>query len=371
MSIFRNASSNECYKTQVLMQVSNATILPQAGQILILKTKPERIQGPMNPGEFDYAGYLANQGILYRCFIKDGEYKILNSTKAPNLMLISLRLRNRLWDKIESIDPLNPNLGVLYALSLGSKELLTAEIKDAYATTGVMHVLVVSGQHVALIWVVLSYMFNWVKNIRGGKFIQFFLISGIIWFYCLMTGMTASIVRSAIMFTIVSLGKTILKESSIYNTLAVSAFIILLFRPLWLSDAGFQLSYIAVISIVFFQPGISNLLRPRNWLLKNMWEICTVSIAAQIGTLPLTLFYFNRFPPWFILSNLAVIPLVTVIMTIFIVMIFFLLIPSAFALILKVMLLLIGLMNLSVNIIEQLPSPDLDMVYLTEMAVVQ
>jgi competence protein ComEC len=366
MKIFQYSCPDEYYKTQVSIPVSASLILPRAGQTIIMKTKPEKIRAPMNPGEFDYAEYLKNANILYRCYVKEKEWSILDIPIKFSLGLFTLKLRDILWNRIESLEPANKNLGVLYAISLGSKDLLTPDIRESYAVTGVMHVLVVSGQHVALIWVVLSYIFMWMKNIPAGKFIQFFLIAGLIWFYSLMTGMTASIVRSAIMFTLVSLGKIIQKESSIYNSLAVSAFSILLFRPQWLTDAGFQLSYIAVLSIVFFQPRIIALMTLRNWVSIKIWEITSVSIAAQLGTLPLTLFYFNRFPPWFIISNLVVIPLVTVIMVVFIVMLFFLMIPIMFSVILKLLLSLIAVMNLLVSQIERLPAPPMDAIYLSD-----
>jgi len=365
MSIFLDSIAEEYIKAQVLMQVKNSFVIPQAGQLIVLKTKPEKIQAPMNPGEFDYAAYLENMGILYRCFVKDGEWKTLAHPKKLTLKFLTLKMKNQLWEKIENLEGGNRNLGVLYAISLGSKDLLTSEIRESYIVTGTMHVLVVSGQHIALIWMVLSYIFYWVKELRWGKFIQFFLIIGLIWFYAMMTGMTASVVRASAMFTLVSLGKIIQKETSIYNSLCVSAFILLLISPQWLADPGFQLSYIAVLSIVFFQPKILFLWTPPSWLLQKIWEITSVSIAAQIGTLPLTLFYFNRFPPWFILSNILVIPLVTIIMILFITMLIFLMIPLVFSIILKVILFLIGVMNASLMFIEGLPSPMMDNIYIT------
>jgi len=251
-------------------------------------------------------------------------------------------------------------------LSLGSKDMLSPEIKESYSVTGVMHVLVVSGQHIAFIWMVLSYLFTWLKDIRGGKVMQFIIICGLIWFYTFMTGVTASVVRASAMFTLVSLGKLISKESSIYNSLCISAFIGLIINPQWISDAGFQLSYLAVFSIVFFQDKVAAIWKPKLWINQKIWEIASVSIAAQIGTLPLTLFYFNRFPPWFIISNVIVIPLVTLIMILFIIMLIFWVIPFLFSIILKIILFLIEIMNISLHYIEKLPSPSMDMIYLSE-----
>ena len=366
MLIYSDFFSDPGFKLQAIMQTDSLNTIPECGQMVVFKSRLERIREPLNPGEFNYAAYLVNRGILYRSFIKAGEWKVINSLHRFSLNTEALRLRKMLWSKIENQEKYNNNLGVLYAIALGSKDLLTPEIREDYAVTGAMHVLVVSGQHVALIWMVLSYIFFWMKNLPGGKFIQFFLVMGLIWFYALMTGMTASIIRSAGMFTLVSLGKVIQKESSVYNSLALSAFFGLLVNPQWLTDAGFQLSYIAVLSIVFFQPRITFLWAPSNWFIKKLWDISSVSIAAQIGTLPLTLYYFNRFPPWFIISNLIVIPLVTVIMIVFIILLIFLIIPFVFSFVLKILLFLIGVMNSSLHIIRMLPSPGMENIYLSD-----
>jgi len=352
-------------RVQVIIRTEKRFDIPLPGQILVLKTKPEKIPCPQNPGEFNYAKYLESLEIRYRCFVKENEWKLLADPGKLSVNLLALKAKKKLWEKIENLETDNNNLGVLYALSLGSKDLLTPEIRESYSSTGAMHVLVVSGQHIALIWMVLSYIFIWLKDIKGGKYIQFFLITGLIWFYTFMTGVTASVVRASGMFTLVSLGKIIQKESSIYNSLSVSAFFLLLFNPQWLSDPGFQLSYLAVLSIVFFQPRISELWKPRLWLTEKVWEIASVSIAAQIGTLPLTLFYFNRFPPWFIISNIVVIPLVTLIMILFIIMLIFWAVPFIFSIFLKVILFLIEVMNTSLRFIEGLPSPGMDMIYLS------
>ncbi len=369
MFLFPDSSSLEGLKAQCFMRIGENDNLPEAGEYIIVKSIPEKIPGPMNPGEFDYASYLGSKDIFYRCFIKEGEWSKLPGKKHKSFRNLTLRIKKYLWDRIEKQEPGNKNLGVLYALGLGSKELLIPETREAYAASGAMHVLAVSGLHVGLIWLVLSYIFSWARKLPAGKLLQFLLIAVLVWIYAMVTGMSASVVRSAGMFTLVSLGKIIQKESSVYNSLCVSAFFGLLVNPQWIFDAGFQLSYAAVLSIVFFQPRILILFNPSSWLLKKAWDITAVSIAAQFGTLPLSLYYFNRFPPWFIISNLVVIPLITFIMLVFILMILSLAIPLIFAICLKILLFLIGLMTASVKYIETLPSPGMDSIYLSGIQV--
>lgn len=343
---------------------------PGPGKKIICCTRLDKINGPENPGEFDYAGYLRNNGIIYRCFVRKGEWAILPGSEVLSLQILATNLRINLWEKIERSGDGNENLGVLYAIALGSKELLTREIRETYASTGAMHVLVVSGQHIAMLWMVLQYLFFWLGNSRGGNIARFAIICGLIWFYALMTGMTASVIRSAGMFSLVSLGKVIRKESTIYNSLCLSAFFGLFIHPRWIGDAGFQLSYFAVFGIVFFQPRIRAIWFPRTWIIRQVWEISSVSIAAQAGTLPLSLFYFHRFPPWFLISNVIVIPLVTLIMILFIIFLLFITVPVVFTILLKLLLFLIGIMNTSLRGLAELPSLGMEKIFFSDIQMI-
>ena len=189
------------------------------------------------------------------------------------------------------------------------------EVKQAYATAGAMHVLAVSGLHVGIIFLILNTLLSIFDTSKKGRVVKAIILLIGLWSYALITGLSPSVLRAATMFSFVIMGTVLNRKSSIYNTLAASAFFLLLINPKLLFEVGFQLSYIAVIGIVYLQPLIYKRIYTRWWLLDKIWAITAVSIAAQIATLPLILYYFNQFPVYFMLSNLIVIPSAVVILS--------------------------------------------------------
>ena len=195
-----------------------------------------------------------------------------------------------------------------------SKDELDFEVKQAYAAAGAMHVLAVSGLHVGIIFLILNTLLAILDTSKKGRIVKAIILLISLWSYAMITGLSPSVLRAATMFSFVIMGTVLNRSSSIYNTLAASAFFILIINPNLLFEVGFQLSYVAVLGIVYLQPLIYKRIYTRWWLLDKVWAITAVSIAAQIATLPLTLFYFNQFPVYFMLSNLLVIPSAAVIL---------------------------------------------------------
>ena len=171
-----------------------------------------------------------------------------------------------------------------------------------------MHVLAVSGLHVGIIFFILNFLLTPLNRNKRLLKIKLFLLVGALWFYAFLTGLSPSVMRSCTMFSFIVVGENLNKRTNIYNTLAASAFLLMLINPLIIFGAGFQLSYIAVISIVFFQPRLAALVAVKNRILKYVWDLFTVSVAVQIGTAPISIFYFHQFPVYFWLSNFIVIP---------------------------------------------------------------
>jgi competence protein ComEC len=171
-----------------------------------------------------------------------------------------------------------------------------------------MHVLAVSGLHVGLIFLFLLWAFRFLNFVKGGKWLRLICISAILWMYALITGFSPSVQRAVTMFTFLLIAETLNRRNSIYNSIAASAFALLLVNPDILFAVGFQLSYAAVLSIVYFYPMLVKLLPAQQVVLQKPWQLLCVSLAAQIGTFPLSLYYFNQFPVYFWLSNFIVIP---------------------------------------------------------------
>ncbi|MEQ9423604.1 MAG: ComEC/Rec2 family competence protein [Cyclobacteriaceae bacterium] len=278
------------------------------GDDLIVRSTPNGINGPTNPGEFNFASYWGQKGIYLQDFIEFDEITILGNS--PQFLVLAKAYDIRQYCKetiTESIDGQHEEAIVL-ALVLGIKEGLDNTIKEAYAAAGAMHVLAVSGLHVGILYLFILYLFRPIRNYRFGNLITGLVSLLILWTYALVTGFSPSVQRAVVMFSIFIIGRLIKRQRNIYNSLAFSAFILLLINPLMLFEVGFQLSYLAVFGIVFLQPKLYRLWSPRYWIINKGWEITCVSIAAQLATFPLGLYYFHQFPTLFLLSNLAVIP---------------------------------------------------------------
>jgi len=274
------------------------------------------VEPPKNPSEFDYKQYLAFHNIYHRTYIKQNEYEVVRGSMlgwfaTPNLFLYyAQKIRGELERKLLYHFREKRESSIVQALILGMKDNLENEVIQAYSGVGAMHVLAVSGLHVGLVYKILLFFFSWLnrRNWKVGTYTQIALLVLAIWFYAFITGLSPSVMRAATMFSFIILGKATNRNSNIYNTLSISAFSLLCINPFMIMEVGFQLSYLAVIGIVYLHPKLYYLFRIENVVGDKIWEITCVSIAAQIGTFPLGLLYFHQFPTYFFISNLIVIP---------------------------------------------------------------
>ena len=202
---------------------------------------------------------------------------------------------------------------VLAALLLGDTDEIDQEIMRAYAASGALHVLSVSGLHVGIIYLGLNSALFFLNRNRKTQILKAGILILFLWYYALLTGLSPAVLRSSAMLSFIVIGKALERSTNMYNTLAASAIVLLCFQPYLLMQVGFQLSYLAVLGIVFLYKKIHQLLNPSNWLLRQIWGITAVSLAAQLTTFPLGLFYFHQFPNYFLISNLFVIPVSTAI----------------------------------------------------------
>lgn len=343
-----------------LNAVSNA----KPGDILCFTGLPEIIKNEGNPYEFNYRNYLNKKNIGYRIFLKESSFHLLNGSGKLNISHRALILRNRLIEKLHSSGIANDHVHLISSISFGARDEVDKETIQSFTNTGVIHVLAVSGMNVGLIFVILDFLFRFLKTGFPGKILHTIIILLGIWSYALITGMSASILRAAMMFSFLIIGKALQRNSNIFNTLAISAFLLIAWDPYLAGDVGFQLSYAAVLSIVVLQPLFYKLLFFKNIVFDKFWMMLTVTFAAQIGTLPFTLYYFHQFPVYFWLANLAVIPLVSVILYLTFVVVFLSFVSgfltSIFAFILDWS---VRLVLISVNFTEQLPHAVLKDLY--------
>lgn len=266
-----------------------------------------------NPNQFDYGGYLSNKSIFAQIYANPDEIKISPSVD-QNIWHYADVLRTKIISNLEIIHFNKEELHVIAALILGQQQDIEPEILHDYQFAGAIHILSVSGLHVGFMLLFITFILKPLPKNKIGNTLRLVSIILALWSFALIAGLSPSVVRSVTMFSFVALGLYLKRHTSIFHTLLVSILFILLFQPSFLFDIGFQLSYIALFFILWLQPLLSKLWQPKNKILIYFWDILTVSFAAQIGAFPLSIYYFHQFPGLFFITNLIVIPFLSVIM---------------------------------------------------------
>jgi len=283
------------------------------GDELIVRTEFKEPPGAENPGGFDYAAYLKQNNIRATAYINSTDWYKTNTIPPFSIRREANIIRSKLLAIYEKYDIKDYEFAVLAALTVGYTDELSPDLRASYSASGAMHVLSVSGLHVGIVYIVIAFLLGFLKKSRFQLFLRAILIVIFLWTYAFITGLSPSVVRSALMFSFVAIGTSLERKSQIYNTVFMSAFIMLLIEPNFIYNIGFQLSYAAVLSIVIFQKPFAALLPFSNKALRWLRDLVSVSVAAQIGTLPFTLYYFQQFPNYFLLTNLVAIPLSTIV----------------------------------------------------------
>ena len=307
---------------------------PRYGEVWLVQGTPELSKGPANLGEFDYRRYLQYHQVYQSQFVHQGQYKVLGQNPLSLVVAISQRAAGVLDGVFRRYVPRPREYALGTALVLGFRDDIDQDTKQAYANTGTTHIMAVSGLQVGLLFAALQWLLARVP--LGGSALRRRLLTAglglaLIWSYAFLTGLSASVLRAAVMFSLIIVGQALGRQSSIFNTLSAAALLLLLYNPYLLCDVGFQLSFLAVVSIVYLQPRIGRWLDVRNrvldrqrswhglaaqrfwrgsaWLADATWQLTALSIAAQIATFPLGLYYFHQFPFNFLLSNLIAVPI--------------------------------------------------------------
>lgn len=278
------------------------------GDQLMVNDSPKLLNEPQNPGEFNYKRFLTFNNIYHQLY-SDGKNIRKTKSEQGNIFFTNI-YKARSWAKgiLSEHITSERELNIALALILGVKDGLTDEIKNAYSASGAMHVLAVSGLHVGIIYAIILLVFGRLQTNDYGKWYLAIITLVSLWAYAAITGLSPSVLRAVTMFSFVAVAKASSRTTNIYNTLAASAFVLLLYDPYLIMSVGFQLSYMAVLGIVYLQPKIYSLFIPNYYLIDKIWAITSVSIAAQLATFTLGLLYFHQFPTFFLLSNLVVIP---------------------------------------------------------------
>jgi competence protein ComEC len=291
------------------------------GTRLLIESNFKEIEAPKNPYEFNYKRYLGFNQVYKQIYLKENNYFIIDHEGGNVLWQLAYQAQSFFNVVLQQYIKDAGTIAILKALLYGYDDDIDPELIKAYSNTGTLHVLAVSGMHVGLIFWIINLVLRYFDKRQYQRMLKAIISIICIWAYSLLCGLSPSILRASVMFTFVAMGSSFKNKPNIYNTLAASAFALLLFDSNMLASVGFQLSFLAVFGIVSLQKYFKYWFSFNNWLMNEIWSITSVSIAAQIATFPLGLLYFHQFPVYFMASNLLIIPLTTIVIFLAIAMI--------------------------------------------------
>ena len=333
------------------------------GDMILINTSLSLVEKNKNPEAFNQQLFLRRKGVYFTGYVPSVAWHALGSRSVNPIKKGSQYLQNIFSSQFADCGIEGKEYDIITAILLGADETMDSELKSQYASAGVSHILSVSGMHVGLMFMLVNFLLKPLDISRKTKWVKIVIIIIFVWFYAAVTGLSPSVQRAAVMFSFASVGTILKRNTNIYHSLFASLFILLLIKPMLLFEIGFQLSYLAVFGIVLFQKKICNIFKIKNKIGLYFWELASVSIAAQIATFPISIYYFGQFPNYFLISNLSIIFLSFVIMITGIIT----LVVSFFPFIVKwislILIYEIKTMNFIVMTVEQLPGAVTDGIY--------
>ena len=281
-------------------------------EILVYST-PVPVPPPLNPNQFDYREYLKKQGVYHQIRVRDTAY-ILMKGVSKTLIGRAANFRDVIITKLRGYDFGAAQLGVIQALLLGQRNDIPEETYTSYKNAGAVHILAVSGLHVGIVLLIFQFVLRPLERLPKGRTLKLVVIVITLWIYAAIAGLSPSVVRAVTMFSFIAYALYLNRPTNVFNIVALSLVFILLIHPLFLFQVGFQMSYAAVFAIVWIYPKLQGFWNPKNYILRKVWQLLAVSIAAQLGVLPISLFYFHQFPALFFVSNLLVVPFLGIVL---------------------------------------------------------
>lgn len=288
---------------------------PAIGNVLFVRAKPGYVNAPQNPDEFDYKTFLEEKNIFHVVYVSPAEMRLMKE-KATGFSLAQsgARIKASVVSVLRNSGLSPEAFSICAALLVGYDDEIDSSVMQSFSHSGTLHILSVSGMHTGVLFALLMWIFAKADKYERYEKLKCFCVIVTLFLFVLITGFSPSVLRAALMLSLVTVGKTFYKSGNSYNTLLLSAFILLLFNPYLIKDVGFLLSYFAVFGIMYFYPTLHKIHVFKNAILQWLWSGALVSVAATLFTLPITLYFFHQFPIWFILSNALIIPISMVLM---------------------------------------------------------
>ncbi|MBR6278236.1 MAG: ComEC/Rec2 family competence protein [Bacteroidales bacterium] len=379
-TILKVRDSVENFDYNVLAYFDKNSEIPECGDLIGFFSDVEMLESENNPFEFDYAEYMSKQGVYCKTVLKKNEFKIISKGYDRGFRYFGSKLREKLLEIYRSYDFGERELSVLEALTLGYKADLDEETITAFQKSGSMHILAVSGLHTGIILLIINFLLKFLNYTDRGRILKFLIIVMLLWLFAAVTGFSPSVCRSALMFSLMAFSNVLRRPQAGFPTLAFSCFILLIINPLLIFNVGFLLSYSAVASILAVMPLMKPLEIKHNFVndstlkihlkyLANYFiGILTVSVAAQVGTVVLSISTFNQFPMYFMLTNIIVIPLSFFIMISAVMMLIFSYLTVFSGVIAIVLDFLLKVMINSVSWIESLPYSCVENIFMSKIS---
>ena len=342
-------------KALLYLQKTPQALQLQPGDCLAVHAHFNEISPPRNPYAFDNQKYMRRKGIYFTAYASSQQWKYITHSSIHPLRTAASKVQQHFSTLFAQNGLQGDEYSVITAVLLGNDETMEPDLKAHFAAAGVSHILCVSGMHVGIIFMIINFLLKPLDRFPRMQWLKAVILLLTIWTYAHITGLAPSVRRAAAMFSFVTLGSLLHRPTSIFHSLFASMFVLLLFNPLLFFEIGFQMSYLAVFGIVTIQPKLTRLWTPKYKVINYFWELATVSIAAQLATFPLSLFYFGQFPNYFLLANLSVISLSFVIVMTGIALLALSWLPPLSRLVGQLLTYEIKLLNAIVTGIESLP----------------
>lgn len=294
---------------KILLYLSEGADKPEYGDRIAARCYVNKPDAPVFNSDFNYRKYLSDKGIFHQAFVSHNQWVKIDSMCGNPIIAFSLGVRNSMVDLLRNHIGDNDEYAVVSAMMTGYRADLSADMLSAYSKAGVIHIMSVSGLHVGVIYLMISFILGLIGWLKKRPWIKVIFVLSLIWFYAIITGLSASVLRSAIMISFIVAGEALRRKINPFNSLAAAAFFLLLIQPNSIGEAGFQLSFTAVAGIFMFYRPLYNVAYFKRKIFDKTWQLVCVSLAAQIATLPLILYHFGQFPVYFLLANLIIVPL--------------------------------------------------------------
>lgn len=299
----------------VLLYIGRDSVSPQyePDEILLINAAYTTLKPSLNPFQFEYATYMNSRGVFHQ--IHTTHHQVIRKLGGRRTLKgLAEQFRNLCIRKLSNTPLGLQERSILQALVLGQRKDIDKAVYTEYSQAGAVHILAVSGLHVGILFLIFNGLFRPLELLPHGRLGKMALMVCILWFFAFIAGFSPSVVRAVAMFSLFAVAHISSRPTNSFNTLFLSYFILLLFNPSWLFQVGFQFSYLAVFFILWLYPIFQKIYSPNNYVLQKLWGLISVSVSAQLGVTPLSIYYFHQFPGLFILTNLVILPFLGVIL---------------------------------------------------------